>query len=55
VAIFVIFMRSLHDAHEINAYRADYVCLPVRMIHLENRWADLEEIWYGRYAIWELP
>jgi hypothetical protein len=33
------------------AYTADQVCLSVRMIQLENRWTDLDEIWYGRYAI----
>jgi hypothetical protein len=44
-------MRSLHDVHEMNEYRAGHVCLSVRMIHLENHWMDLDEIWYGRYAI----
>jgi hypothetical protein len=44
-------MRSLHDVHQMNAYMADHVCLSVRMIQLENRWTDLDEIWYGRYAI----
>jgi hypothetical protein len=47
-------MRSLHDVHEMYAYRADhvylYVCPSVCMIKLENRWMDLDEIWYGRYA-----
>jgi hypothetical protein len=27
------------------------VGLSVRMIKLEKRWTDLDEIWYGRYAI----
>jgi hypothetical protein len=44
-------MRSLHDAHEMNAQRTDHVCLSVRVIQLEKRWTDLDEIWYGRYAI----
>jgi hypothetical protein len=44
-------MHSLHDVHEMNAYRAGHVCLSVRMIQLENHWTDLDEIWYGRYAI----
>jgi hypothetical protein len=26
-------------------------CLPVYMIQLENRWTDLDEIWYESYAI----
>jgi hypothetical protein len=25
------------------------------MIQLENRWTDLDEIWYGPYAIGEYP
>jgi hypothetical protein len=25
--------------------------MSVRMIQLENRWTDLDEIWCGRYAI----
>jgi hypothetical protein len=25
------------------------------MIQLENRWTDLDEIWYGRYAIGDNP
>jgi hypothetical protein len=41
-------MRSLHDVHEMNAHRSGH--LSVRMIQLENRWTDLDEIWYGRYA-----
>jgi hypothetical protein len=41
----------LLDMHEINAYWADHVCLSVRMIQLENRWTDLDEIWCGRFAI----
>jgi hypothetical protein len=48
-------MRSLHDMHEVNAYRAGYVCLSVRMIQLVNRWTHLGEIWYGRYAIGGYP
>jgi hypothetical protein len=45
-------MCSLHDVHEMNAYSlVMFVCVSVRMIQLENRWTDLDEIWYGRYAI----
>jgi hypothetical protein len=44
-------MRSLQDVYKIKAYRADHVCLSVRMVELENRFTDLGEIWYGRYAI----
>jgi hypothetical protein len=44
-------MRSLHDVHEMNAYRADHVRLSVRMIQLENRCTDLDEICQGRYAV----
>jgi hypothetical protein len=25
------------------------------MIQLENRWTDLDEIWYGRYVIEDYP
>jgi hypothetical protein len=46
----VFILRSLHDVHEMNAKRAGNVCLSVRMIQLENRWTDLDEICYGRYA-----
>jgi hypothetical protein len=51
-AIFMIIMRSLHDLHEMNARRAGHVCVSARLIQLKkNRWTDLDEIWYGRYAI----
>jgi hypothetical protein len=43
-------MRSLHDVHEMNAYKADCACLSVRMIKLENRWMYLDEILYVRCA-----
>jgi hypothetical protein len=45
-------MRSLLDVLAINAYRADQVCLYVRIIQLENRWTDLDYILCGHYAIW---
>jgi hypothetical protein len=48
-------MHSLHDLHEVKAYRAGHVCLFVCMIQLENRWMDLDEIWYGHYAIGDYP
>jgi hypothetical protein len=52
-------MRYSHDVLEMNAYRAGHVCLSVcpsvRMIQLENRWTDLDEIWYGRYATEDYP
>jgi hypothetical protein len=47
--------RCLRDVHEIIAYRAGDICVSVRMIQLENRWANLDEIWYGRYAIGDYP
>jgi hypothetical protein len=31
------------------------VCPSVRMIELENRWTDLDEIWYELYAIRGYP
>jgi hypothetical protein len=43
-------MRSLHDMCEMNACRADHVYLSARMIQLENRWTDFDEIWCGLYA-----
>lgn len=47
-------MRYLHDVHEVDAYRADHVCLSVRShvgtIELENCRRYLNEIWYGRYS-----
>jgi hypothetical protein len=36
-------------------HRVDHVHLSVRMIQLENRWTDLNEIWYGRYATGDYP
>jgi hypothetical protein len=45
------YARSLHTVHEMNTYRTGHVCLHVRMIQLENRWTDLDDIWYERYAI----
>jgi hypothetical protein len=48
-------MRSVRDVYEMNEYRAGHVCLSVRMIQLENSWTDLDEIWYGRYAIGDYP
>jgi hypothetical protein len=39
----------------MNAYRAGHICLSVRVIQFENRWADLDEIWYGLYAIGVYP
>jgi hypothetical protein len=43
-----LFMRSLHDGHEVNAFR---VSVSVRMIQLENSLTDLDEILYGRYPL----
>jgi hypothetical protein len=48
-------MSSLLDVHEMDAHMAGPVCLSVRMIKLESRWMDLDEIWYGRYAIGDYP
>jgi hypothetical protein len=43
-------MNYLHDAHEMNAYRADNVCLSVRTIQLKKLWSVLDEIQYEYYA-----
>jgi hypothetical protein len=48
----MLIMRSLHD---MNAYSADYVCLSINMIQLKNCWIDIDEIWYGLYAIGVYP
>jgi hypothetical protein len=48
-------MRSMHYVHKINLYMAGYICLSVHMIQLDNRWTDLDEIWYGRYTIGIYP
>jgi hypothetical protein len=39
-----VIMRSLHDVCDMNAYSTGYVRLSVRMIQLENRWTDFDEI-----------
>jgi hypothetical protein len=39
----MVIMHSLHDVHEMNMCRAEYVCLSVHMIQLGNRWTDLDE------------
>jgi hypothetical protein len=47
-----ISMRSLHEVHKwTHIGLVSHVRLSVCMIQLENRWTDLDEIWYGRYAI----
>jgi hypothetical protein len=57
-------MHSLQHKHEMNAYRADDVCMCVcgggggwvavclsdHLIQLKKYWMDLKEIWYGHYA-----
>jgi hypothetical protein len=48
-------MCYLHDVHEMNAHKADHFYLSVRIIQLDNRWTDLDEIWYGRFAIRDYP
>lgn len=48
-------LGCLRDLYEINAYRADHVCLSVRIIQIENRWTELDEIKYGCYAIGSYP
>jgi hypothetical protein len=35
-------LRSLHDAHKMNAYRNGR-CLSVHMFQLENRWTDFDK------------
>jgi hypothetical protein len=41
----------------MNTNRAGHVCLFVRLstIQLDNHWTDLDEIWYGHYAIGDYP
>jgi hypothetical protein len=54
----LLIMHYFHDVHEINAYRADLICLsesPVCMIQFESSWMDLDEIWYGHYATESYP
>jgi hypothetical protein len=49
-------VRSLHDVKKINAYKAEmYVCPSVRMVELEKRWTDFDEIWCGLYAVGNCP
>jgi hypothetical protein len=44
-------VSSLDVVHEMNAYSTFVICLSVcRVIKLGNRWTDLDEIWYERYA-----
>jgi hypothetical protein len=45
-------MRSLHDVLDGLVMS---ICPPVRTIKIENRWTDLDEIWYGCYAIGKYP
>jgi hypothetical protein len=40
----LIIISSLHDMRGMNAYRAGHIRLSVRIIQLENRWTDLDEI-----------
>lgn len=53
-------MPSLQDGHEIKAQRAGHVSVylsvhpSVHIIEIQNRWADMDEIWYGIYAIGDL-
>jgi hypothetical protein len=48
-------MRPFHDVHEMNAYRAGHVCLPVGMIQFKKCWTDFDEISYRRYAFGACP
>jgi hypothetical protein len=45
-----VFLRYLHDVHEMTAYKTGpvhpSVCLSVCIIQLENCWTDLDEITY---------
>jgi hypothetical protein len=47
--------HSLLSVHEMAAIGGSYVCLSAHMFRLQNRWMDLDEIWYGRYAIRGYP
>jgi hypothetical protein len=45
---------SLHDVEEMNGCKADHVCLSsclyAFLIQLQNRWTDLDYIWFGGYS-----
>jgi hypothetical protein len=47
-------MHPLRNVHEINENKDHPACLPVCLsvpvIQLKNRWTDLDEIWYERFA-----
>jgi hypothetical protein len=43
-------MHYFNDVHDMNAHRGGHICPSVRMIQVENRLTNLDEIWYGRYA-----
>jgi hypothetical protein len=50
-----IYYAFFANVHKMKAYRASHVCLSVRMIQLENRCTDLDEIWYGHYVTRDYP
>lgn len=41
--------------HETDRHRAGHVCPSAHMIQLKNCLTDLDDIWYGHYAIWGYP
>jgi hypothetical protein len=53
--VVVVVVHYLHDAHEMNAYRADHVfCLSVHMNQVKIHWMDLDHI-SCRHAIEVYP
>jgi hypothetical protein len=42
--------KNSDEGNKIGIIMIMSVCLPVRMIQLENLWTDLYEIWYGLYS-----
>jgi hypothetical protein len=49
--ITLVFAKSfLHYVHAVNLYKADHICLSVRLSQHENRSTDLDEMCCGRHA-----
>jgi hypothetical protein len=43
--------KFVHKFQLLPAYIYGFVYLSIHMFQLENIWTDLDEIWYGLYAI----
>jgi hypothetical protein len=48
--VHVVLIRCSSRPSVSEEHLLDWSCLSVRLIQLENRWTDLDEIWYGSYA-----